>query len=287
MHVANGMYGLILVEPPEGLPTVDREYYVMQGDFYTTGSYREKGLQPFDMEKAIDERPTYVVFNGAEGALTGDKALTANAGRDACASSSATAAPTSCRASTSSARSSTRSRSRAASRFQENVQTTLIPAGGAAMWTSTSRCRAATSSSTTAFSAPSTRARSAILKADGEPNLAIYSGKEVDEMYLGDRAQPNLAAVSKAAAAAKSGELTLQQQVEAGKALFAGTCSTCHQPDGAGLQGVFPPLARSDYIATRPEACPGRHPARLDRQGDRQRPRVRFRDAADDAAHGR
>ncbi len=46
MHVANGMYGLILVEPPDGLPKVDREYYVMQGDFYTIGKYREKGLQP-------------------------------------------------------------------------------------------------------------------------------------------------------------------------------------------------------------------------------------------------
>ena len=66
MHVANGMYGLILVEPPEGLPKVDREFYVMQGDFYTDGKYREKGLQPFDMQKAIDENPTYVLFNGAK-----------------------------------------------------------------------------------------------------------------------------------------------------------------------------------------------------------------------------
>ncbi|HXD35748.1 MAG TPA: copper-containing nitrite reductase, partial [Rhodanobacter sp.] len=77
MHTANGMYGLILVEPPEGLSPVDHEYYVMQGDFYTTGKYRQKGHQPFDMEKAIDEHPTYVLFNGKEGALTGDNALTA------------------------------------------------------------------------------------------------------------------------------------------------------------------------------------------------------------------
>ena len=80
MHIANGMYGLILVEPPQGLAPVDREFYVMQGDFYTVGSYREKGAQPFDMQKAIDERATYVVFNGSEGALVGDKALKAKVG---------------------------------------------------------------------------------------------------------------------------------------------------------------------------------------------------------------
>ena len=80
MHIANGMYGLILIEPPEGLPKVDHEYYVMQGDFYTTGKYREKGHQPFDMQKAIAEQPTYVLFNGHEGSITGDNALTANVG---------------------------------------------------------------------------------------------------------------------------------------------------------------------------------------------------------------
>ena len=82
MHVANGMYGLILVEPPGGLPKVDREYYVMQGDFYTVGKYREKGLQGFNMENAIDEKPTYVLFNGSEGALTGDNAFAGQDRRD-------------------------------------------------------------------------------------------------------------------------------------------------------------------------------------------------------------
>src|ERR1043166_7156456 len=81
MHVGNGMYGMILVEPKEGLPPVDREYYIMQGEFYTTGKYGEEGLQGFDLEKAADERPPYVVFNGAVGSLVGDKALTAKVGQ--------------------------------------------------------------------------------------------------------------------------------------------------------------------------------------------------------------
>ncbi len=54
MHVANGMYGLIFVQPKAGLSPVEREYYVMQGDFYTKGRYGEEGLQPFDMEEFFD-----------------------------------------------------------------------------------------------------------------------------------------------------------------------------------------------------------------------------------------
>lgn len=62
-HIANGMYGLLLVEPANGLPKVDREYYVVQGDFYTKGKTGEKGLQAFDVKKARAEQPTYVKFN--------------------------------------------------------------------------------------------------------------------------------------------------------------------------------------------------------------------------------
>jgi nitrite reductase (NO-forming) len=80
MHLANGMYGMILVEPKEGLPAVDREYYVMQSEYYTTGKHGDHGLQQLDMDKGIEERPTYVVFNGAVGALTGPKALQAKVG---------------------------------------------------------------------------------------------------------------------------------------------------------------------------------------------------------------
>src|SRR5215510_7135896 len=80
MHIANGMYGLILVEPDGGLPPVDREYYVMQGEFYTKGKTLAAGLQPYDHEKNRNERPEYVVFNGRMGSLLDDKVLKAKVG---------------------------------------------------------------------------------------------------------------------------------------------------------------------------------------------------------------
>ncbi|MBI2928760.1 MAG: nitrite reductase, copper-containing [Verrucomicrobia bacterium] len=79
-HVANGMYGLILVEPPGGLPPVDREYYVMQSEFYAKPSATDPTLFVLDEDKARDGRPTYVVFNGAMESLVGAKALKANVG---------------------------------------------------------------------------------------------------------------------------------------------------------------------------------------------------------------
>lgn len=80
-HIANGMYGLIVVEPAGGLPAVDREYYVMQGEFYTRGARGDRGLQAYDSAKAYAERPEYVVLNGRVGALSGDRALTAQVGQ--------------------------------------------------------------------------------------------------------------------------------------------------------------------------------------------------------------
>jgi len=72
-------------------------------------------------------------------------------------------------------------------------------------------------------------------------------------MYIGDRAQPNLTAVANAATAHAAGTLTQEDQVKAGQALFAGTCSTCHQPNGEGMAGVFPPLAGSSVLKANPK----------------------------------
>jgi copper-containing nitrite reductase len=79
-HIANGMYGLILVEPRRGLPKVDREYYVMQGEFYTKDASEDAEFLEYSHEKGLLEQPTFVVFNGRVGSLTGKNVLRAKVG---------------------------------------------------------------------------------------------------------------------------------------------------------------------------------------------------------------
>lgn len=69
-HIANGMYGMILVEPEAGLPPVDHEFYVMQGEIYTEAAFGQHGSQEFSVEKLLNERPEYFVFNGSVGAIS-------------------------------------------------------------------------------------------------------------------------------------------------------------------------------------------------------------------------
>ncbi|MGX4805459.1 copper-containing nitrite reductase [Bradyrhizobium guangdongense] len=69
-HIANGMYGLILVEPEGGLPPVDHEFYVMQGEIYSDIAFGQHGTAEFSVDKLLNERPEYFVFNGSVGALT-------------------------------------------------------------------------------------------------------------------------------------------------------------------------------------------------------------------------
>ena len=185
MHVANGMYGLILVEPKEGLPPVDREYYVMQGDFYTQGKFGEEGLQTFDQAKAEDERPSYVVFNGAVGSLVGDKALTAkvgervrlfvgNGGPNLVSSfhvigeifdtvyQEGGMVPT-----------------------QRNVQTTMVPAGGSTIVEFKVEVPGTFILVDHALFRAFNKGALGMLKVEGPENLLVYSGKEVDAVYLG------------------------------------------------------------------------------------------------------
>ncbi len=248
MHVANGMYGLILVEPAEGMPEVDREYYVMQGDFYTVGKYREKGLQPFDMQKAIDENATYVLFNGSEDALLGDNALTANVG-ERVRLFVGNGGPNLVSSFHVIGEIFDNVWAEGGSTISHNIQTTLIPAGGA---------------STVDFhvEVPGTyllvdhslfrafnKGALGMLKVSGPDNMEVYTGKEVDEVYIGDKAAPGgKAVIARAAASMEAGTLTKDEQIASGKALYQGTCSVCHGVEGKGMEGVFPPLEKADYL---------------------------------------
>ena len=259
MHVANGMYGLILVEPEGGLPPVDHEYYVMQGEFYTAAAFGVEGLQPFDMNKAIDERPAYVVFNGAVGSLVGDKALTAKVGETV-------------RLFVGNGGPNLTSSFHVIGEIfdivyqeggttisQHNVQSTLVPAGGSAIVEFKVDVPGTFILVDHALFRAFNKGALGMLKVSGPSDLLVYSGKEVDAIYLGSAAEAGSDSEKKVAALKaqmaselkgnpKIASLTKDIQVEKGKSVYMQTCFVCHQPTGLGVPGQIPPLAESDFL---------------------------------------
>ena len=245
MHIANGMYGLILVEPKEGLPPVDKEFYVMQSEFYTKAKFGAAGLTSFDMEKAFNEQPDYVVFNGSVGAQMGDKSLQVNVG-ETVRLYVGNAGP----ALTSSfhviGEIFDRVHIEGGSLINENVATTLIPAGGAAIIEF--KCETAGSLTLVDHSIFRAFNKGALaqMKVSGKEDLQIFSGKQQDMVY-----QPEGSAVQSISKAGKEvpiPEKTFAERMASGKILYEANCAACHQLKGEGLAGVFPPLAKSDYL---------------------------------------
>ncbi|MHB1174436.1 MAG: copper-containing nitrite reductase [Sulfuriferula sp.] len=242
MHVANGMYGMILVEPKEGLSKVDREYYVMQGDFYTSGAYRAEGLQTFDIQKAIDEKPTYVVFNGADGALTGTRSLTANTGEKVriffgvggpnITSSFHVIGAIFDKVYT-----------EGGTHYQENVQTTMVPAGGSAIVEFVPKVPG----NLTLVDHSLTRAFN-----KGAIGLLAVSGAEQPDIYSKGVIKPLPGSLAKPAATAAPVPASSDTLLVKGKAVYDRTCVACHQADGKGVATVFPPLVNSDFFQQRP-----------------------------------
>ena len=253
MHVANGMYGLIMVEPKEGMEKVDKEYYVMQGDFYTEGNYRAPGLQNFDMQKAIDEKPTYVLFNGADGALTGANSLTAKA-NEKVRMFFGVGGPNITSSFHIIGTIFDKVYFEGGTKYQENVQTTMVPAGGSAIVEFTPRVPG----NLTLVDHSLTRAFN-----KGAIGLLSVNGPDKPEIYSKGIKKPLTAAtIAKVAPAAKPAAkdakaaapaLAAAPSVHArGKAVFDANCAVCHQADGKGVAGVFPPLAHSDFFQQRP-----------------------------------
>lgn len=245
MHIANGMYGLILVEPEGGLPPVDKEYYVMQGDFYTKGKNGQAGLQAFDMQKAFDEKPEYVVFNGSVGALTGDKALTAKVG-ETVRLFVGNGGPNMVSSFHVIGEIFDRVNVEGGNLINENVQTTLVPAGGSAIVEF--KCEVPGTLILVDHSIFRTFNKGSLgmLNVEGEPNKTIYSGTQQEGIYHPEGGTIQTMPEEAGSAAPKAANLT--ERIAMGKAVYSKTCFACHQANGEGLGEAFPPLAKSDLL---------------------------------------
>lgn len=243
MHIANGMYGLIMVEPKDGMPKVDKEYYVMQGDFYTKGKYGKQGYQPFDMEKAIDEKPTYVVFNGSANALTGDNALKANVG-ETVRLYVGNGGPNLVSSFHVIGEIFDKVHVEGGDLINKNIQTTMVPAGGSAIVEFKIEVPGSLVLVDHSIFRAFNKGALGLIKVDGPEDKVVYSGKTADNVYL-----PEGGAIQKVVDKEKVAvALSPQDQIKLGRNTYTQSCAACHQPDGKGIKGAFPPLAASDYL---------------------------------------
>jgi nitrite reductase (NO-forming) len=216
----------------------------MQGDFYTRGANGDQGLQPFSMAKVIDEKPEYVAFNGSVGSTVSDKAITANVGEtvrlfvgdggpnlvssfhvigqifDTVWPEGNLSAPT------------------------YNVQTTLIPAGGAAIVQFKVSVPGTFIIVDHSIERAFNRGALAQLKVTGPEERLVYSGKQFDLVYQPEGTGIRVAGQGAQAPAAR----TKAERIQIGAGIFADNCQACHQSNGEGVPDAFPPLAKSDYL---------------------------------------
>lgn len=246
MHIANGMYGLILVEPEEGLPPVDKEYYIMQGDFYTKGKTGDRGLQPFDMEKAMREEADYVVFNGNTNSMVGKNAITAKAG-ETIRLFVGNGGPNLVSSFHVIGEIFDKVHVEGGDLINKNVQTTLIPAGGAAIVEFKVNVPGNYVLLDHSVFRAFNKGALAQLQVSGEENLKVFSGELREGVY-----QPEGGAIQELPSNNKvippPAAMDLADQMEYGKQVYMTTCFACHQSEGQGIESVFPPLASSDYL---------------------------------------
>lgn len=249
MHIANGMYGLILVTPKEGLSYADKEFYLMQGEFYTKGKNGEPGLQPFDMDKAIKEQPEYVVFNGSVNSTTGANALQAKVG-DRIRIYIGNAGPNLISSFHVIGQVFDKVYVEGGSQVNQNVATTVIPVGGAEIVEFTCKQPGTYNIVDHSIFRAFNQGALAQLVVTGPADKKLYSGKLADEFYY-PPIQEEAGKKDKPAVGPATPEPSFADRFKDGHTLFESNCSGCHQSTGLGLPGSFPPLAKSDFLMSR------------------------------------
>jgi nitrite reductase (NO-forming) len=201
------------------------------------------------MQRAIDEHASYVVFNGSALSLVGDNALQAKVG-ERIRLFVGNGGPNLVSSFHVIGEIFDTVYFEGGMRSQEHVQTTIVPAGGSAIVEFKLDTNGTYLLVDHSLLRTFNKGALGMLKADGEQVKEIYSGKELDEIYLGDEA---VATALKKAGPAVPTATPATRGVD-GKAVFEQSCAMCHQAAGQGLEGVFPPLARSDYLMERAKA---------------------------------
>ncbi|MCX6128899.1 MAG: copper-containing nitrite reductase [Proteobacteria bacterium] len=244
MHIANGMYGLIFVQPKDGLPKVDHEYYVMQSEFYTKGKYGDPGLQAFSMEKALKEQPDYVVFNGSVGAMAGDKAIKAKTG-ETVRLFVGNGGPNLLSSFHVIGEIFDKVYVEGGTLSNSQVQTTLVPAGGSAIVEFKLQAPGTFIMVDHSIFRAFNKGALAQLKVEGAEDKEIYSGKQKDEVYL-----PEGSGIQSIDASTQTMPLAKSkaERVAFGKKIYETNCAACHQIKGEGIARAFPPLAKSDFL---------------------------------------
>ena len=247
LHIANGMYGQILVEPKDGLPKVDKEFQIVQGEFYTTGTFGERGPQHFSMEKAIKEEPEYVLFNGHVGALMADKALKASAGeRIRLYLGNAGPSLTSSFHVVGEIFDNVYSEGGIVAN-QHNVQTTIVPVGGSAMVEFTVDVAGEYTLVDNSMFRAFNKGAMGQLRVHGKNDLMVFSGRTSESLYNPGTTLAKM--IDPKAGFIDSGrELSDDELMKDGNQVFGRVCTACHQSQGQGLPGTFPPLGGSDFL---------------------------------------
>lgn len=249
MHIANGMYGLILVEPEEGYAKVDKEFYLMQSEFYTKAPFGKIGLTSFDMQKALDENPDYVVFNGSVGANMADKAMEVKVG-ETVRLFVGNAGPNLISSFHVIGEIFDKVHVEGGDLINENIQTTVIPAGGAAIIEF--KCDVPGTLTVVDHSVFRAFNKGALaqIRVTGEEKHEIYTGRQKDVVYMAEgSAVQSITDQNKKPESIP--EKSMDERMKNGEILYNANCAACHQPNGEGLSGAFPPLAKSDFLMAR------------------------------------
>jgi nitrite reductase (NO-forming) len=238
------------------MPKVDREFFIVQSEFYTDAPFGTRGNRVFSLEKALREEPDYVVFNGRVGALMGENALRVKAGE-------------SVRLYLGNAGPSLLSSFHIVGEIfdnvygeggsqvsQHHVQSTLVPVGGSSMVEFVADVPGSYQLVDHSMFRAFNKGAMGAMEVEGAARPDIFSGKLNEQVYNPGTRLPRVAAsipsvsppAIKPTRAADRHTTVTQGSLERGKKIYSDVCSACHQADGQGMPGIVPPLANSDYL---------------------------------------